>query len=275
MPDTVLKVKKISHSFTRKKERQTILDGISFEAKPQEVIGIMGPSGCGKTTLLKILGGILHAEEGELTLFNEDCTHEMPKHIKRRVGYIFQDSNLLPWRSVEDNLRLPLEMFKERNKGRNEELISNALEIVGLSEYRQLLPQELSGGMAQRVGIARAMVLEADVLLMDQPFGALDALTRQKLRFDFLNILETSRNTTVIVTNSIDEALLLSNRILLLSSLPARISQVIEVTVPFENRKQEVAYDPQFTELRKRMIELVSAQYANLDDFVLEEDCDE
>lgn len=261
MAETVLRVNGLVKTFERKKTRQTILDGISFSATKNEIIGIMGPSGCGKTTLLKTIGGMISADAGTLSLFGEECKQKMPKSIKRRISYIFQDSNLLPWRSVEENLRLPLEIFGERDEKTNKRLIDEALEIVGLADYRRALPQELSGGMMQRVGIARALVLDAEILLMDQPFGALDALTRKQIRHDFLRIFEERQRTIVIVTNSIDEALLFSHRILLLSEQPATVNQIINVDIPHEKRTKEVALDEQFTEIRKQMIQIISEQY--------------
>ncbi len=261
MGESVFKITDVSKAFSRKKEKQVILDKFSFSAAPQEVIGIMGPSGCGKTTLLKILGGITQADEGSLSVFGTDCSKKMPKSIKQRIGFVFQENNLQPWRSVEDNLKLPLEMHYLKDEADNKARIDEALEIVGLSNYRRALPQELSGGMMQRVGIARALALRPDLLLLDQPFGALDALTRKKLRLDFLQIFERSKNTIVIVTNSIDEALLFSNRILVLSEQPARIEHIVNVDIPFNKRTKEVAFDPQFQMLRKQMIEIVSRQY--------------
>jgi NitT/TauT family transport system ATP-binding protein len=261
MGESVFKITDVSKAFSRKKEKQVILDKFSFSAAPQEVIGIMGPSGCGKTTLLKILGGITQADEGSLSVFGTDCSKKMPKSIKQRIGFVFQENNLQPWRSVEDNLKLPLEMHYFKDEADNKARIDEALEIVGLSNYRRALPQELSGGMMQRVGIARALALRPDILLLDQNFGALDALTRKKLRLDFLQIFERSKNTIVIVTNSIDEALLFSNRILVLSEQPARIEHIVNVDIPFNKRTKEVAFDPQFQMLRKQMIEIVSRQY--------------
>ena len=261
MVDTVLKLTGLKKEFVRKKEKQLVLDGITFSAKKNEIIGIMGPSGSGKTTLLKTIGGILPIDTGSLEIFGEDCTRKMPKSIKQRVGFVFQEHNLMPWRSVEENLKLPFEMYHLKDQKANQARIDEALEIVGLSDYRMALPQELSGGMMQRVGIARAMVLQPDLLLLDQPFGALDALTRKKLRLDFMRFFTSAQKTIVIVTNSIDEALLFSSRIIVLSEQPAKIERVVEVDIPFSQRTREVAHDPQYNELRHQMIEIVSEQY--------------
>lgn len=247
--------------YRQKKKRELILDHINLSADEKEIIAIMGPSGSGKSILLKTIAGIVHPAEGNRMLFGEECTKQVPKHIKRKIGLIFQDHNLLDWRTVEGNLRVPFEIFGIKDEDFINKQIEKALDMVGLLQYRGVLPHELSGGMMQRVGIARAMAFEPDLLLMDQPFGALDAITRSQIRFDFLHIFEKANKTIIIVTNSIDEALLFSNRILVLSNAPGKISETIQVKIPFSERKTEVAYDDKFTDLRREMIEIISRQY--------------
>ncbi len=262
MGEEIVSVENVKRTFMMKKDCVEALHDISIKARPREILAIMGPSGCGKSTLLKIIAGIDRACGGSLHLFGTDCTKSMKQETKRRIGFIYQDHNLLPWRSVEGNLRLPLEMFGIHKEQEYEDRISEALEIVGLSDYRKALPQELSGGMMQRVGIARALVFNPDLLLMDQPFGALDAITRRKLRYDFLKIFERAAKTIIIVTNSIDEALLFANRIYVMSEAPGTIEEVVEVTVPFEERTTDIAENERFTGLRTRMIKIVKNQYA-------------
>lgn len=262
MNNSVINAKKIEKVFHSKESKQKkIIQNLSLEVGEREIIGIMGPSGCGKTTLAKIIAGIETPTKGELEIFGQDCRKSFPKSVKKRIGFVYQDNNLLPWRTVEDNLRLPLEIFSMKNEAENRERIEEALEIVGLSSYRTCLPQELSGGMMQRVNIARAMVFDPELLVMDQPFGALDAITRKKLRFDFLRIFERSQKSIVIVTNSIDEALLFSNRIYVMSSGPGTVQEVVPVDVPFEDRTTEIATNEKFTALRKQMIKIVKEQY--------------
>lgn len=262
MNNSVVSVKQIGKTFYGKKSKEKkVIQNVSLEVGKREIIGIMGPSGCGKTTLAKIIAGIETPTDGELEIFGQDCRKRFPKDIKKKIGFVYQDNNLLPWRTVENNLRFPLEVFGMKNEEENKKRIEEALEIVGLSAYRTCLPQELSGGMMQRVNIARAMVFNPELLIMDQPFGALDAITRKKLRFDFLRIFEQSQKSIVIVTNSIDEALLFSNRIYVMSGGPGTIENVVTVDVPFEERTTEVATNERFTVLRKQMIKIVKQQY--------------
>lgn len=263
MEKIVLSTEGLGKTFTVKKRPVEAFRNVSVQAGEKEIIGIMGPSGCGKTTLAKIIAGMETPTVGSLTLFGQDCTRGMSKEMKRRIGYIFQDSNLLPWRTVEANLRFPLEIFGIDKQAEYEQRVSDALQIVGLSQYRTCLPQELSGGMMQRVGIARALVFNPELLVMDQPFGALDAITRKKLRFDFLNIFEKAQKTILIITNSIDEALLFSNRIYIFSDAPGTVQEVVDVDVPFAERTTDISTNERFTALRARMIKIIKQQYAN------------
>jgi len=259
----VLSAEGLGKSFDTKKSHVEAFRNVSLHAGEKEIIGIMGPSGCGKSTLAKIIAGIDTPTAGTISLFGKDCTRGLPKEMKRRIGYIFQEGNLLPWRSVEDNLRFPLEIFGLSKQKEYDQRVDEALETVGLSNYRTCLPQELSGGMMHRVGIARAMVLNPDLMVMDQPFGALDAITRKKLSFDFLRIFVKSKKTIMIITNSIDEALLFSNRIYVFSDAPGTVQEVVDVDVPYAQRGQNIATNEHFTALRARMIQIIKKQYAD------------
>lgn len=265
MNDAIVAVKELGKRFTVKKKTIEVLQHVNLEADEKEIVCIMGPSGCGKTTLAKIIAGIESPTEGSFSLFGQDCTNGVSKELKRRIGFIYQDNNLLPWRTVEDNLRFPLEIFGLIKESRYIGRVDKALEIVGLSGYRTCLPQELSGGMMQRVGIARALVFDPDLIIMDQPFGALDAITRRKLRFDFLKIFERAQKTIIIITNSIDEALLFSNRINVFSARPGTIQETVEVTVPFAERTTDITTNEKFHSLRARMISIIKKQYSQED----------
>lgn len=259
----ILSVEGLGKTFITKKKKITAFHDINLHAGEREIIGIMGPSGCGKSTLAKIIAGIETPTLGSLQLFGMDCSQGVSKEMKRRIGYIFQEGNLLPWRTVETNLRFPLEIFGLDKQEEYDQRVVEALKIVGLYDFRTCLPQELSGGMMHRVAIARALVLNPDLLIMDQPFGALDAITRKKLSSDFLRIFEQTQKTIIIITNSIDEALLFSNRIYIFSDAPGTIQEVVDVDVPYSLRHQEITTNERFTALRARMIEIIKKQYAN------------
>lgn len=263
MENKILSVNNLGKTFIVKKKKVEALRNICLEASEREIIAIMGPSGCGKTTLAKILAGIDVPSEGSFSMFGQDCTKGVSKELRRRIGFIYQDNNLLPWRTVEENLRFPLEIFGVHKQEKYIKLIDEALEIVGLSAYRTCLPQELSGGMMQRVGIARALALDPELLVMDQPFGALDAITRKKLRYDFLKIFEKAQKTIIIITNSIDEALLFANRVYVMGEAPGTIEHVVNVDVPFEERTTDITTNEKFRELRAQMIKIIKAQYEN------------
>ena len=220
-----------------------VVDRLSFEVAPQEFVCILGPSGCGKTTILRMLAGLLAPSSGEV-IFNDQRVTTPPEG----VGLVFQDSNLMPWRTVLNNIRLPLEIRPEKTVSDSE--MENLIELVGLAGFEDSLPGELSGGMAQRVAIARALVQDPDVLLLDEPFGALDALTRERMRSELLRIWMVRRKTVVMVTHSIHEALFLADRVLVLSPRPAALR--LALAVNFERpRAQEIIHTPAFGALAK------------------------
>jgi NitT/TauT family transport system ATP-binding protein len=219
------------------------VDGVSFDVAPQEFVCLLGPSGCGKTTILRLLAGLLVPTGGQV-VFNGEVVRSPP----HGVGIVFQDSNLMPWRTVRENIRLPLEIERRRSRDAVEELV----DLVGLTGFEDALPGELSGGMAQRVAIARALVYDPDVLLLDEPFGALDALTRERMRLELLRIWTMRRKTVVMVTHSINEAVFLADRVLVLSPRPAQIR--LDLAVGLDRpRAPEVVYTEQFGELARRV----------------------
>jgi NitT/TauT family transport system ATP-binding protein len=252
LANNILVLSDICKVYNVKQDELVVLEDINMEIKERELICIMGPTGCGKSTLLKILGGIEKPTLGTITLRDQTFSNGIPREHLRDLGFVFQLDNLLPWREVWRNLTLPLEVFKLKGpawKSRVDEM----LEIVGLLEYRNMFPHELSGGMKQRVGIARALVCDPQILIMDQPFGALDAITRRMLAFETLNIWRKTQKTIVMVTNSVEEALLLSNRVIMLSRLPGKIAYVIENDVPLDERTETIGQNKRYQKLRHDM----------------------
>ncbi|HEX2696646.1 MAG TPA: ABC transporter ATP-binding protein [Anaerolineales bacterium] len=222
------------------------LDEISFEVCPREFICVLGPSGSGKTTLLRILAGLLEPTGGEVN-FGE---HQQP-----RIGMVFQQSNLMPWRTVTDNIILPLELQNvERAAARMR--AKELIDLVGLTRFESALPRDLSGGMAQRVAIARALIHDPDLLLLDEPFGSLDALTRERMWMELSRIWQARQKTVIMVTHSIEESLLLADRVLVLTQRPGKVKLDLGVDLP-RPRKDEVRYTAPFGKLAKKLKEAI------------------
>jgi len=212
--------------FPKKSDPTHALSDINFSIKQGEFISVVGPSGCGKTTLLNILAGLLAKTSGSAKI----AGNEVLKPLKE-VGMVFQAPTLLPWRTIKENIMIPIEVQKLDKKfylERADELIN----LVGLDGFEEKYPNELSGGMQQRAGICRALVHEPAVLLMDEPFGALDAMTREYMNLELIRIWQESKQTIVFVTHSISEAVFLSDRVIVLSPRPGRIAEIIDINIP-------------------------------------------
>lgn len=227
-----------------------VLDGLSFTVAREEFVAVLGPSGCGKSTLLRVLAGLLPPTTGRVCLDGEPVQGPQP-----RVAMVFQDANLMPWRTVLRNITLPLELrgvpWPEARQ-QAERLIA----LVGLQGFEEALPRDLSGGMAQRVAIARALIQRPEVLLLDEPFAALDALTRERMGEELLRIWQTQRTTVVMVTHSIGEALLLADRVLVLTPRPARLRLDLPVPLP-RPREATMRYTPEFGALARQVREAI------------------
>jgi NitT/TauT family transport system ATP-binding protein len=248
----ILTAKNLGASFSNDQGQLVALRAVSFSVAAQEFVCVLGPSGSGKSTLLRILGGLLIPTSGEVTLGDQPLRGPHPK-----VGLVFQDPNLMPWRSVLQNVLLPLELRTPSSRGATpkDEAISKAqavLELVGLGGFEDYLPRDLSGGMAQRVAIARALVHDPDILLLDEPFGALDALTRERMGEELSRIWQTRRKTVVMVTHAIDEAILLADRILVLGSQPGRLVLDTPVDLP-RPRAEALRYTSEFGDLAQTL----------------------
>ena len=250
---TRLRAEGIRKSFGKGPQGQCVLDGVSLALRPGEFVCLLGPSGSGKSTFMKILGGIEAADEGALVVDGHPCGLRIPRSHLAHFGFIFQSDNLLPWLSAEENVLFPLDtMALPDGRGRKERRAHavEMLNLVGLSDYGKAYPHELSGGMRQRVGIARALVHDPSMLLMDQPLGALDAITRRKLSFELLRIWSETHKSVVMVTNNVEEALLLANRICVLSSQPATVLHEVSVPIPTEERNTAIVRNPEYNRLR-------------------------
>jgi NitT/TauT family transport system ATP-binding protein len=250
----VYKFFKARDSSERGVRAMKVLDDISLDVGRGEFVSLLGASGCGKTTLLRIMAGLLRPDRGSVHV------NEQPVQAPRRdVCMVFQNFGLLPWRSVLNNAAFPLEL-DGMDRGKREAIAAEYLGLVGLSGFERHFPHELSGGMQQRVGIARALVRKPLILLMDEPFAALDAQTREKLQEDFLAIWNQLKTTIVFVTHAIDEALVLSDRIVVLSSRPGRIDRVIDSPVSQYRIGGDVRARLEFAEQAHEIRELLRSE---------------
>lgn len=242
----MLELRHITKSFTHQKKERLILDDISLQVQEGEFVSLIGPSGSGKTTLFQIIGGLETVNEGEVWI-NEKLTTGERGHI----AYMPQQASLMPWYSVKKNIALALQVAGI-SKEQSMRAATEWLEKVGLAEYKDAYPHMLSGGMSQRVSFLRALLSPQQLMLLDEPFGALDALTRLHMQKWLLSIWEQNRRSVLLVTHSIEEALLLSDRIVVLSASPAKL--VDEIIVPFARpRADDLWSSPQFNELKQRI----------------------
>jgi len=242
----MLLVRNLSVSFPDGNRGLRALEKISFSLSPEEFVCVLGPSGSGKSTLLRVLAGLLPPTNGEVVYAGERLAGP-----QRDVGFVFQKANLMPWRTVLENITLPLElqnMPASDARAKAQDLVN----LVGLGGFEETLPRDLSGGMAQRVAIARALVHDPRVLLMDEPFGSLDALTRERMGTELLRIWQARRKTVLMVTHAIAEALYLADRVLVLSPRPGQLRLDLQVDLP-RPRLDEIRYTAGFGTLAQRL----------------------
>ncbi len=223
-----------------------VLDGLDLEVGDGEALCVIGPSGCGKTTLLRALHGLIPLDSGRVLI--DGAAVQRPR---RDVAMVFQHFGLFPWKTVVENVAYGMELAGLRERERRDRTARH-LELVGLRGFERSYPYQLSGGMQQRVGLARALAVEPRVLLMDEPFGALDAQTRELLQDELLRIWERTPRTMVFITHSIEEAIALGDRVVVLSPRPASIVETVRVEIPRPRTVEEVVAHPSFLELRER-----------------------
>ncbi len=246
-----LNISAISLKFEKKGGMSTpALDDVNLEVKDKEFVCFIGPSGCGKTTLLRVIAGLETPQSGTITLDGEGISLPDSKR-----GMVFQEYSLFPWQTVMQNITFGPRM-KGLDKQKALDIAKKYLELVGLEQFRDSYPHELSGGMRQRVAIARALANEPSVLLMDEPFGALDAQTRNLLQNELLQVWEKNQITILFVTHSVDEAVFLADRIVVLSARPGRVKAVIDVDLPRPRDRT----GKQSNELRNRLLRMLAEE---------------
>jgi NitT/TauT family transport system ATP-binding protein len=243
------------------------LSGIDLDVRPREFVSLIGPSGCGKSTLLRVVGDLVQPTEGEVVV-NGKSAHQA--RVDRDYGIVFQDAVLYDWRTVAKNISLPLEMLGWSRR-RRADRVRELLELVELTGFEGNHPWELSGGMQQRVSIARALSFEPALLLMDEPFGALDEMTRERLNAELLRIWADTGSTIVFVTHSISEAVFLSTRVVVMSPRPGRIAGIVDVDLP-QPRTADTREEPRFFELVTAVRDKLRSGTADEADAVLEQE---
>ncbi|WP_198971672.1 ABC transporter ATP-binding protein [Xylophilus sp. ASV27] len=238
-----IEVRNVSHWFKVPSGVLQVLDGVDLQVAPGEFVALLGPSGCGKSTLLRLVAGLEPATAGEITQDGEPITRPDPSRI-----VVFQDPTLYPWRTVRDNVALGPQAqgrLKER-KAR----VDDALRLVGLTEFAQAFPHQLSGGMAQRVALARALVNDPQLLVLDEPLGKLDSLTRLQMQSELVSLWQREGFSALLVTHDVEEALFLAQRVIVFSDRPARIAAELKVDLPYPRHRG----DPRLTELRHQAL---------------------
>ncbi|MDI3328817.1 MAG: ABC transporter ATP-binding protein [Alicyclobacillaceae bacterium] len=243
-PEPEILVDQVSMRFESHGQSVTALESVSFAVAPGEFISLLGPSGCGKTTLLRLIADLLEPTGGRILISG---TNPKEARLRRRYGIVFQQPVLYDWRTVRKNVELPLELLGTGRSERSRKAVE-LLALVGLERFADRYPWELSGGMQQRVAIARALALDPPILLMDEPFAALDEFTRERLQDELLQIWARTRKTVIFVTHSIPEAVYLSDRIIVLSPHPGRLNTIAEVPLP-RPRSPQIREDPRFHQL--------------------------
>ena len=222
----------ITKEFSTKKGVITAVKDVNFRVKEGDFISLVGPSGCGKSTVIRMINGIISPTRGTIRIGDDSYSREPSPDTLKKLGFVFQSPNLLPWLTVRDNLMIPLKVMGL--KGREwEERAEELLQMVGLSEAAGMYPGEISEGMKQRLGVIRAMVHDPEILLMDEPFGYLDELTRETLDLEILKIWEQTKKTIIFITHNISEAILMASQIYVMGTNPGRIIKEVQVDLPY------------------------------------------
>ncbi|MDO4662172.1 MAG: ABC transporter ATP-binding protein [Tissierellia bacterium] len=250
-----VKIDNVVKKFEGRNGEVTALNGVNLEIKNNEFICVVGPSGCGKSTLLNIIAGLQEPTSGEILVDGNKVTGP-----GKERGVVFQQYALFPWLTVRENVEFGLKLNKERSEQEIREISEKYLDMVGLKAFADSFPKELSGGMKQRVAIARAYAVNPSVLLMDEPFGALDAQTRTQLQTELLHTWESERKTCFFITHDVEESVILAQRVVIMSARPGRIKEIVPIDIPYP-RDQETKMADRFVELKNYIWSKVYQEY--------------
>src|SRR6478609_4057710 len=251
-----LEVRGVSLDLYNERTRKSlpVLRDLDFEVFDGELVSIVGPSGCGKSTFLNAVDGLIRVSSGEILVDGRAVSGPGPDR-----AMVFQHDSLFPWRTVRENVMYGLDLQGRLTKSERRERALALIELVGLTGFADHYPHELSGGMRQRVNIARALVMEPQLLLLDEPFAALDAQTREFMQMELLKILSRARTTALFITHQISEAIFLSNRVAVFSARPATIKEIIDIDLP-QDRTLAIKHEPRFVELEKHVWRLIEEE---------------
>ena len=249
-----VEIKDVIKRFQTRNGVVTALNGVNLSIKDKEFVCVVGPSGCGKSTLLNMIGGLDKPSSGQILVDGQEVDGPSP-----RRGSGFQQYALFPWLTVEKNVQFGLKL-QGASKEKMEEITAKYLKVVGLENFAKSYPKELSGGMKQRVAIARAYAVNPEVLLMDEPFGALDAQTRVQLQTELLNTWEQEQKTCFFITHDVEEAIILAQRVIIMSARPGRVKDIVEIDIPYP-RDQATKMSPRFLELKNDIWGQVYEEY--------------
>lgn len=249
-----VKIDNVGKVFQARDNEVVALDGVSLDIRENEFICVVGPSGCGKSTLLNIIAGLYEPTSGHVYVDGHEVDGPGPER-----GVVFQQYGLFPWLTVRENIEFGLKLQK-KTKAQMAEISEKYMELVELTSFANSYPKELSGGMKQRVAIARAYAVNPQVLLMDEPFGALDAQTRTQLQTELLETWEKEQKTCFFITHDVDEAIILAQRVIIMSARPGRIKEIVEIDIPYP-RTQETKMSPEFLEVKNYIWNQVYREY--------------
>jgi NitT/TauT family transport system ATP-binding protein len=244
----------VEYERSRQRDTLTALQDFNVDIPEGEFLTIVGPSGCGKSTFLNLVAGLWFPVRGELLVNGRTVSGPGPDR-----AVVFQEYALMPWRTVEGNVRFGLEM-QRRVDAQTDEKVERYIRMVGLQGFEDAYPRELSGGMRQRVGLARALVTEPRILLMDEPFAAVDAMTRELMQDELARIVAETKQTTIFITHSVDEAITLGDRIVVVSSRPGRVKAILDVDIKRPRNGRQIRHEPRYVELRDQIWDLLSGE---------------
>lgn len=255
MQEYKIQVENLTKIFRTKSGPIVAVEDLNFGINDHELVSLLGPSGCGKSTVIRLLNGIIQPTHGKIIIDGETFVDGVKGAVLRKMGFIFQSPNLLPWLTIRKNLELPLNVFQLEGKKWFDN-IDRLLEMVGLEDCANLYPHELSGGMLQRIGVIRAMVHEPEFLFMDEPFGSLDELTRERLDMEILKVWKETGKTIIFITHNVEEAVLISNRTIVMGTDPGRIIEEVNIDLPTE-RTANLITEPVFNDYQEKILGLV------------------